>query len=73
MFNVEYVKYGGKFLEWDMWLNIVVGSVWGLSYLYYDCIFYIIYRDIKISNILFDEDMEVCVLDFGFVKLISLY
>jgi serine/threonine protein kinase len=67
----EHVRKGGKPLEWDMRLNIAIGSARGLCYLHHDCIPHIIHRDIKTSNILLDADMEARVSDFGLAKLIS--
>jgi len=67
----EHVRKGGKPLEWDMRLNIAIGSARGLCYLHHDCIPHIIHRDIKTSNILLDADMEPRVSDFGLAKLIS--
>ena len=65
------MKKGGKPLEWDMRLNIAIGSGRGLCYLHHDCIPHIIHRDIKTSNILLDGDMEARVSDFGLAKLIT--
>ncbi|KAG0626164.1 hypothetical protein M758_2G107600 [Ceratodon purpureus] len=67
----EHVKKGGKPLDWDMRLNIAIGSGRGLCYLHHDCIPHIIHRDIKTSNILLDGDMEARVSDFGLAKLIT--
>lgn len=67
----EHVRRGGKPLDWDMRLNIAIGSARGLCYLHHDCLPHIIHRDIKTSNILLDADMEARVSDFGLAKLIS--
>lgn len=67
----EYVKKGRKALEWDVRLNIAIGSARGLCYLHHDCIPHIIHRDIKTSNILLDAEMEPRVSDFGLAKLIT--
>lgn len=67
----EHVRRGGKPLDWDMRLNIAIGSARGLCYLHHDCLPHIIHRDIKTSNILLDTDMEARVSDFGLAKLIS--
>jgi serine/threonine protein kinase len=69
--NAEHVRKGGKPLEWDMRLNIAIGSARGISYLHHDCIPHIIHRDIKTSTILLDADMEARVSDFGLAKLIT--
>lgn len=46
-----------------------MGIAWGLVYLYFEVIFRIIYRDIKVSNVFLDCNFEVKIVDFGFVKL----
>lgn len=43
--------------------------MYGLLYFYYDYVFFIVYCDIKVSNVLFDEDLELYILDFGVVKV----
>lgn len=68
---VEYVSWNEDFINWGLCFWIVLGVVRGLSCLYYDCVFYIIYCDIECSNIFLDEYMEVYVGDFGFVKFVS--
>lgn len=63
---------GGKLvLDWLICKCIVFGVVWGLFYLYEYCDLKIIYWDVKVVNILFDEGYEVVVGDFGFVKLLD--
>lgn len=49
-------------------MDIVIDVVYVFNYFYNDCKFLIVYCDLKLSNILFDEDMVVYVGDFGLVK-----
>lgn len=67
----EVLRKGGVFLNWVARKKIAVGVVRGLAFLYYSCIFYIIYRDMKFSNVFFDENLEVRVSDFGMARLVS--
>lgn len=50
-------------------MNICLGVVYGLYYFYVLVDFKIIYRDIKVSNILLDKNLELKIVDFGFVLL----
>lgn len=79
----EYMKYGsfedvlydrrkvGIKLKWVLRRKIAIGVVRGLVFLYYNCILYIIYRDMKLSNVFLDDNLEVRVFDFGMVRLMS--
>lgn len=49
----------------------MLGVVRGLLYLYDYCDFKIIYCDVKVVNIFLDEEFEVVVGDFGFVKFMD--
>lgn len=43
------------------------------EYFYFYCDFLFCYRDIKFSNILFDEEFNVYLLDFGLVRLFEVF
>lgn len=49
---------------------IVLGVVRGLMYLYENVELLIIYRDVKLCNILLDMSMNVKVVDFGFLVMV---
>ncbi|KAK3211885.1 hypothetical protein Dsin_016591 [Dipteronia sinensis] len=58
-------------LEWPTRKRIALGSARGLSYLHDHCDPKIIHRDVKVVNILLDEEFEEVVGDFGLAKLID--
>ncbi|XP_051118129.1 probable serine/threonine-protein kinase PBL22 [Andrographis paniculata] len=60
---------GRKPLSWSTRLKIAVGAARGLEYLHCQTSPPVIYRDLKSSNILLDEDFNVKLSDFGLAKL----
>lgn len=65
--NVE--KYSSLVNLWKMWIKIVLDVVRGIEYLYNYVVLLIIYRDIKLLNILLDFNWVVRVLDFGLLLM----
>ncbi|KAL6493271.1 putative serine/threonine-protein kinase pbl21 [Orobanche gracilis] len=63
------VDPGKKPLSWSTRLKIAVGAARGLEYLHCKANPPVIYRDLKSSNILLDDDFNVKLSDFGLAKL----
>ncbi|KAJ7953581.1 putative Kinase [Quillaja saponaria] len=63
------VKKNAQPLTWEMRCKIVLGTAEGLAYLHEESQVRIIHRDIKLSNILLDEDFTPRIADFGLARL----
>ncbi|KAK1302171.1 Cysteine-rich receptor-like protein kinase 2 [Acorus calamus] len=61
-------RYSEK-LSWEMRYDIIVGTAEGLAYLHEESRLRIIHRDIKLSNVLLDENFSVKIADFGLARL----
>ncbi|XP_058200897.1 BRASSINOSTEROID INSENSITIVE 1-associated receptor kinase 1-like [Rhododendron vialii] len=58
-------------LDWPTRKQIALGAARGLAYLHSHCDPKIIHRDVKVANILLDEEFEAVVGDFGLAKLMD--
>lgn len=58
----------GTTLSWPMRLRVALDTARGLKYLHEDMDFQIIFRDLKTSNILLDENWNAKLSDFGMAR-----
>ncbi|GAB4826826.1 hypothetical protein Ancab_040009 [Ancistrocladus abbreviatus] len=56
-------------LNWEKRFNIIEGICRGILYLHRDSRLRIIHRDLKVSNILLDEDLNPKISDFGMARI----
>ncbi|KAF6135020.1 hypothetical protein GIB67_014069 [Kingdonia uniflora] len=62
-------KNSSRQLSWEVRYNIIVGTAEGLTYLHEESKLRIIHRDIKLSNVLLDENLTAKIADFGLARL----
>nr|XP_023898622.1 cysteine-rich receptor-like protein kinase 3 [Quercus suber] len=58
-----------QLLKWEVRYKIILGTAEGLAYLHEELETRIIHRDIKLSNILLEEDFTAKIADFGLARL----
>ena len=56
-------------INWATRFNIINGIARGLVYLHRDSCLRVIHRDLKVSNILLDENMNPKISDFGLARI----
>ncbi|XP_058227393.1 cysteine-rich receptor-like protein kinase 42 [Rhododendron vialii] len=66
--QVLFDKKKTQILNWKQRFNIIMGIAEGLAYLHGGSQRKIIHRDIKISNILLDENLSPKIADFGLAR-----
>ncbi|GLT46424.1 hypothetical protein SLA2020_201740 [Shorea laevis] len=64
-----FVRKDVQPLGWEARYKIILGTAEGLAYLHEESRLRIIHRDIKLSNILLDEDFTPKIADFGLARL----
>ncbi|KAI3870080.1 hypothetical protein MKX03_017950 [Papaver bracteatum] len=57
-------------LNWQAMFQICIGIARGLAYLHEGAAFRVIHRDIKLSNVLLDKDLNPKIADFGLARLL---
>ncbi|KAJ0733731.1 putative protein kinase RLK-Pelle-DLSV family [Helianthus annuus] len=67
--SIIFDKTQSELLDWPARYHIILGIARGLLYLHQDSRLRIIHRDLKVSNILLDTDMNPKISDFGLARI----
>lgn len=67
-FKLSTDKTQSELLDWHARYRIIIGIARGLVYLHQDSRLRIIHRDLKVSNILLDTNMNPKISDFGMAR-----
>ncbi|XP_038692533.1 probable LRR receptor-like serine/threonine-protein kinase At5g63710 isoform X2 [Tripterygium wilfordii] len=70
-YRLRDLKPGEKGLDWPTRVQVAFGAAHGLEYLHDHCNPKIIHRDLKVANILLDDNFEPVLGDFGLAKLVD--
>ncbi|KAK7257257.1 hypothetical protein RIF29_31103 [Crotalaria pallida] len=68
--KLQHHENGRGMLDWFKRFNIIGGIARGLLYLHQDSRLRIVHRDLKISNILLDENLDPKISDFGLARIL---
>ncbi|ONI36254.1 hypothetical protein PRUPE_1G578400 [Prunus persica] len=69
-FEFQIPRPGGAVLDLGRLFKIIQGVARGLLYLHHDSCLKVIRRDLKVSNILLDENMNPKLPDFGLARIV---
>jgi serine/threonine protein kinase len=71
--KILFHDHEGKIVDftWDLCNNVLIGVASTLAYLHEEWEHCVVHRDVKPSNVMLDQDFNLCLGDFGFPRLIT--